>query len=91
MKKNISIIGTLGLLLGIGIGALEGWEQGGTLKGAAIQSIYRLTGIDVIKKKWVPGDATGGMIFLGSVGATIVGRKVGVNRMVPLPKGFKVV
>lgn len=86
-KRPLSIVGTGGLLAGIGIGALEGWEQTKTLKGALVQSVYRLTGLDVINNKWDYKAATGGAIALGAIGLSAAGKKLRVNRYVPLPKG----
>lgn len=87
-KKSMSIVGTGSVIAGVGIGLLEGWEQTKTVKGALVQCVYRLSGVDVPNGKWVPKDATGGMIILGGAAVSMAGKKVGANRYIPLPKGI---
>jgi hypothetical protein len=48
-----------------------------------------MTGFSMTAGTWTPGAATGGMIVLGSVGISMIGRKLGLNKYIPMPKGFK--
>lgn len=72
------------------MGAYEAYNQGAlTPFGVAQQTLYRMTGYDYTQKTWNPAEAKGAMLIIGGAVATKLGRKLGLNRIVPLPKGFK--
>ena len=88
-KKSIAILPLAGTAVGFGSGAVEGYNQTKDIKGVVNQSVYRMTGFSMTAGTWTPGAATGGMIVLGSVGISMIGRKLGLNKYIPMPKGFK--
>jgi hypothetical protein len=76
------------------ITAYDSVKAGQGASGAATNVIYQMTGYNTITGQldWYGGGTEAqrnGVILLGGCAVGIVGRKLGLNKHIPLPKGWK--
>jgi hypothetical protein len=87
-KKSIPLI-PLATAIGPSIITFVGDMQAGFSVSQSLNDVTtKMIGIGM-DGKFDPAQATNGMIALGGIGISIVGRKLGLNKYVPLPKGFR--
>jgi hypothetical protein len=71
--------------------ASNSFATGQGARGALINSVYELTAYNMNTGKFELGQARAGqngMILLGGIGVSIVGKKLGLNRYVPKFMGY---
>lgn len=89
-SKSIGIVPTVTTILPSVITFASDIKGGFTVQQSANDVVMKLTGFNMGTGKFNPDHATNGMIAIGGIAVTYIGRKLRLNRYVPLPKGIKI-